>query len=133
MMMNFFVVWRIICILAVGSCLEVVISLLLIKLHRPAIKSYYSQYRHYSHYRPLAVAVKVICRSTVDDDASHLDSECIDRREDFRPTIDTTISYPHNSNSNSTLNKFRDKSVLILGTFNMHLRNTIPYCSSMLL
>ena len=129
MMMNFFQVRRIICILAVGSCLEVVISMLLIKSHRPDIKSHYSQYR-YSHYRPLvAVAVKVICRSTVDDndsdDVSHLDSKCTDRREDFRPTIDTTIS-KSNSFKSSTLNKFRDKSVLILGTFNMHLRNTIP-------
>lgn len=133
--MNFFQVRRIICILAVGSCLEVVISMLLIKSHRPDIRSHYSQC--YSHYRPLvAVAVKVICRSTVDDndsdDVSHLDSKCTDRREDFRPTIDTTIS-KSNSFKSSTLNKFRDKSVLILGTFNMHLRNTIPWCSSMLL
>jgi len=131
MMMNFFQVCRIciICILAVGSCLEVVISLLLIKSHRPdIIKSHYSQYHHYNHYRPLvAVAVKVICRSTVDDvgdDASHLDSKYTDRREDLRPTIDSTVSKSNNFKS-STLDKFRDKSVLILGTFN------IPYCSSM--
>jgi hypothetical protein len=133
MMMNFFQVCRIciICVLAVGSCLEVVISLLLIKSHRPdIIKSHYSQYHHYNHYRPLvAVAVKVICRSTEDDvgdDASHLDSKYTDRREDFRPTIDSTVSKSNNFKS-STLNKFIDKSVLILGTFH------IPYCSSMLL
>lgn len=142
-MMNFFVVWRTVCILAVGSCLEVVISLLLIKSHRPDIKSHYSQYHHYNDYRPLAVTVKIICRSTVDDDdnddvsvddASHLDSVCIYRREDFSSIIDT-ISYPYNSNSSksNTLNKFRDRNVLILGTFNMHLRNTIPYCLLMLL
>lgn len=131
MMMNFFQVCRIciICILAVGSCLEVVISLLLIKSHRPGIESHYSQYR-YSHYRPLvAVPVKVICRSTVDDvgdDASHLDSKYTDRREDFRPTSDSTVSKSNNFKS-STLNKFRDKSVLILGTFHIHLHNTIPY------
>ena len=138
-MMNFFAVWRIACILALGSCLEIVISLLLIRSqHRHAASSHY---RHYSHqYRLLAVklAVKGICRSTAADDAdndddddgdSHLDSECIDHREDSHPpTIDTTttIKYPYNNNSSSSiLNKFKDKSVLILGM--------IPCFSSMLM